>query len=169
MTPALGREKVRTSPSLLQTWQPVRGTLTDSCSNGQLTGFAMLQGFAVDAEDKSFVMSLSTGTFAHSLAVQHQVSTITLLPQFSSQLAPIFQQVGLSVFQNGIKLQPTNLATSPASPLIRNHVYTIQLVPGQNTIDVWISAPLSGLFQGGVPSGKTETQQFFLFIQRSSI
>jgi desulfoferrodoxin (superoxide reductase-like protein) len=123
----------------------------------------------VDAEDKSFVMNLSTGSFAHSMAVQHHVSTITLLPQFASQLGPIIQQVGLSVFQNGIKLQPTNMATSPTSPLVRNHVYTIQLVPGQNTIDIWISAPISGLFQGGVPNGKTETQQFFLFIQRSSI
>ncbi|KAF9982338.1 60S ribosomal protein L38 [Modicella reniformis] len=50
--------------------------------------------------------------------------------------------------------------------MIRNPVYTIQLAPGQNTIDVWISAPIGGVFQGGVPGGKAETQQFFLFIQR---
>ncbi|KAI7817675.1 hypothetical protein BC939DRAFT_465232 [Gamsiella multidivaricata] len=136
---------------------------------GPRKGYAMLQSISVDAEDRSFMMSLSTDTFAHSIAINHQVSTITVVPLLAPQLASIQQQVGLSVFQNGRKLQPTGLVAQPSSPSIGHHAYTIQLISGQNTIDVWISAQVGGLFQGGMPGGKLETQQFYLFIQRNSV
>jgi len=129
----------------------------------------MLQSLSVDTEDRSFAMSFNTDTFAHSIVVRQQVSTVTLIPLLAQQLAPIQQQVGLSVFQNGRKLMPSGLVSLPVSQNIGHHVYTINLVPGQNTIDIWVSAPVGGLFQGGGPGGKGETQQFFLFVQRNSI
>ncbi len=129
----------------------------------------MLQSVAIDTEDKSFAMTLGTETFAHSVFVRQQVSTITLVPLLAPQLSPIQQQVGLSVFQNGKKLAPSGLVALPASPTIGHHVYTVALSPGQNTIDIWISAQVGALFQGGGPGGKTETQQFYVFIQRSGI
>ncbi|KAG9325950.1 hypothetical protein KVV02_005794 [Mortierella alpina] len=138
-------------------------------SFGPRKGFAMLQSVTIDTEDKSFAMSLGTETFAHSVFVRQQVSTITLVPLLAPQLSPIQQQVGLSVFQNGKKLSPSGLVALPASPTIGHHVYTVALSPGQNTIDIWISAQVGALFQGGGPGGKTETQQFYVFIQRSGV
>ncbi|KAG0057781.1 hypothetical protein BGZ83_003680 [Gryganskiella cystojenkinii] len=134
---------------------------------GPKEGYAMLQSVKVDAEDKSFAMNLSTLTFAHSFVVQHQVATVSLIPLLAQQLAPIQQQVGLSVFHNGRKIMPSGLVSLPAAPTVGHHVYTVNLTPGQNTVDVWVSAPVGGVFQGGPPGGKSETQQFFVFIQRN--
>ncbi|KAF9427481.1 hypothetical protein BGZ94_004816 [Podila epigama] len=136
---------------------------------GPRRGHAMLQSIAVDSEDKSFVMSLGTDTFSHSLAVQHQVQNITMIPLLAPQLSPIQPQIGISVFHNGRKLTPSGLVALPNSPTIGHHVYTIPLIAGQNMIDVWVSAQVGGLFQGGPPGGKTETQQYFIFVQRHSM
>ncbi|KAF9580193.1 hypothetical protein BGW38_003263 [Lunasporangiospora selenospora] len=136
---------------------------------GSRKGHAMLQSIAVDAEDKSFVMSLSTDSFAHSISVQQQVSSITLIPLLANQLAPIQQQVGLTVFHNGRKLTPTGLVALPAMPQIGHQVFSIGLSPGQNTIDIWVTAPVGGLFQGGPAGGKPETQEYYVFVQKNSI
>ncbi|GJJ73687.1 hypothetical protein EMPS_06045 [Entomortierella parvispora] len=152
-----------------QPFIPADVAMVHDPSTGPRQGYAMLQSLSVDTEDKSFAMSFSTDTFAHSIVVRQQVSTVTLIPLLAQQLAPIQQQVGLSVFQNGRKLMPSGLVSLPVSQNIGHHVYTINLVPGQNTIDIWVSAPVGGLFQGGGPGGKNETQQFFLFVQRNSI
>ncbi|KAI1320222.1 hypothetical protein EDD11_001827 [Mortierella claussenii] len=148
---------------------PVDLSLVYDPNVGPRKGYAMLQSITVDAEDKSFVMNLSTGSFAHSVSVNQSVSAITVIPLLAPQLASIQQQVGMSVFHNGRKLAPTSLVALPASPTIGHHVYTIPLTFGQNTVDVWISAQVGGLFQGGISGGKTETQQFYLFVQRNCI
>ncbi|KAF9135875.1 hypothetical protein BGW39_010690 [Mortierella sp. 14UC] len=136
---------------------------------GPRKGHAMIQSIKVDTEDKSFGMSLGCEAYAHSISVHKDAASVTLIPLLASQLAPIQQQIGMSVFQNGRKLMPTGLVALPSHPSIGHHVYTIPLAPGLTTVDIWISAQVGGLFQGGGPGGKMETQQFFLFIQRNSL
>ncbi|KAG0020921.1 hypothetical protein BGZ80_003337 [Entomortierella chlamydospora] len=155
-------------PPTMTPFTPVEPSLVYDPNIGPRKGYAMLKSISLDSEDKSFMMSLSTETFAYSAAVHNHVSTITLAPQLAPQLIPIHQQVGLSVFQNGRKLAPSSLQPIPSSPTVGQNVYTIPLVSGQNIIDIWISAQVGALFQGGGPGGKTETQQFYLFIQRNS-
>ncbi|KAF9104824.1 hypothetical protein BGX27_009928 [Mortierella sp. AM989] len=147
---------------------PVETSLVYDPNIGPRKGYAMLKSISMDAEDKSFMMCLSTETFAYSVAVHSHVSTITLVPQLAPQLVPIHQQVGMSVFQNGRKLASSGLQPFPSSPTVGQNIYTIPLVTGQNIIDIWVSAQVGALFQGGGPGGKTETQQFYLFIQRNS-
>ncbi|KAF8975131.1 hypothetical protein BGZ46_009413 [Entomortierella lignicola] len=154
-------------PSLIP-FTPVEPSIVYDPNIGPRKGYAMLKSISLDAEDQSFMMSVGTESFAHSAAVHNQVSTLILVPQLAPQLLPIHQQVGLSVFQNGRKLAPTGLQPVPSSPTIGQNIYTIPLVSGQNIIDIWISAQVGALFQGGGPGGKTETQQFYLFIQRNS-
>lgn len=129
----------------------------------------MIQSIKVDTEDKSFGMNLGCETYAHSISVHKDAASVTVIPLLAAQLAPIQQQIGMSVFQNGRKLMPTGLVALPSHPSIGHHVYTIPLTPGLTTVDIWISAQVGGLFQGGGPGGKMETQQFFLFIQRNSV
>ncbi|KAF9151184.1 hypothetical protein BG015_006990 [Linnemannia schmuckeri] len=136
---------------------------------GPRKGHAMIQSIKVDTEDKSFGMNLGCETYAHSISVHKDAASVTLIPLLAAQLAPIQQQIGMSVFQNGRKLMPTGLVALPSHPSIGHHVYTIPLTPGLTTVDIWISAQVGGLFQGGGPGGKMETQQFFLFIQRNSV
>ncbi|KAF9978200.1 hypothetical protein BGZ73_003381 [Actinomortierella ambigua] len=133
---------------------------------GQRRGIPLLQSITLDTDDKSFTMSLGTETFAHSVAVPTHVQALTLIPLLANQLAPIQPQVGMSVFQNGRKLRPTGLVALPTQPSVGHHVYTIALTPGQNTLDIWVSAHVGGLFHGGMPGGKMETQQFYVFVQR---
>ncbi|KAI8601713.1 hypothetical protein EDD21DRAFT_373795 [Dissophora ornata] len=166
MDPRAGMMMQMGSP---QVFIPADVSLVYDPNVGPRKGYAMLQSITLDAEDKSFMMSLSTETFAHSVAVHHQVSSITVTPMLAPQLAPIQPQVGVSLFQNGRKLVPTGVLPQPGPPMMGHPIFTIPLVPGQNTIDVWISAQVGGLFQGGVPGGKTETQQFYLFVQRNSV
>ncbi|KAG0341831.1 hypothetical protein BG000_007886 [Podila horticola] len=152
-----------------QPFAPVEMSTVFDPHVGPRRGYAMLQSIAMDSEDKSFVMSLGTDTFSHSLAVHNQVQSMTMIPLLAFQLSPIQPQIGISVFQNGRKLTPSGLVALPNSPTIGHHVYTIALIPGQNTIDVWVSAQVGGLFQGGPPGGKTETQQYFIFVQRNAM
>ncbi|KAG0073329.1 hypothetical protein BGZ89_006622 [Linnemannia elongata] len=136
---------------------------------GPRKGHAMIQSIKVDTEDKSFGMNLGCETYAHSISVHKDAASVTVIPLLAAQLAPIQQQIGMSLFQNGRKLMPTGLVALPSHPSIGHHVYTIPLTPGLTTVDIWISAQVGGLFQGGGPGGKMETQQFFLFIQRNSV
>ncbi|KAF8947791.1 hypothetical protein BGZ47_007855 [Haplosporangium gracile] len=136
---------------------------------GPRKGHAMIQSIKVDTENKSFGMNLGCETYAHSISIHKDAVSVTLIPLLAAQLAPIQQQIGMSVFQNGRKLMPTGLVALPSHPSIGHHVYTIPLAPGLTTVDIWISAQVGGLFQGGGPGGKMETQQFFLFIQRNSV
>ncbi|KAG0329157.1 hypothetical protein BGZ99_003308 [Dissophora globulifera] len=146
-----------------QVFIPAEVSLVYDPAVGPRKGYAMIQSIAVDAQDKSFMMGLGTETFAHSIAVHHQVSSITVTPMVAPQLAPIQPQVGLSLFHNGRKLVPTGVLPQQGPPAMGHPVFTVPLVPGQNTIDIWISAQVGGLFQGSAPGGKMETQQFYLF------
>ncbi|KAG0228356.1 hypothetical protein BGW42_002254 [Actinomortierella wolfii] len=150
----------RTDAATTGTATAAVGTVYDP-QLGQRRGIPLLQSITLDTDDKSFTMSLGTETFAHSVTVPTHVQSLTLIPLLANQLAPIQPQVGLSVFQNGRKLRPTGLVALPTAPSVGHHVYTIPLTPGQNTLDIWVSAHVGGLFHGGMPGGKMETQQFY--------
>src|SRR5438132_8999268 len=93
-----------------------------------LIGIPMLAGIGVEANDRSFAMSLDTTHFAHSITLGPHANQITLIPILASKyLLPVPQNVVIEIFLNEHRVPSTGKTSFSNSPSINHPLYALPL------------------------------------------